>query len=736
MSEVLSSGGEAVTAAPTPRLDINKYRSDGGGRSLPAMRECAEAGRLDLLVAQVLAEGEERLHDNNQEGGGCVHQAAKNGHTTIIDFLLEKRVNINSPAYGTGMTPLMFAAGAGQDVGTIRQLITFGADVALLDNLGKSALTYALNKPLLAHLFSVKGSPVSDIDLSHCIVSQNTEGIIYLMENHRHVFDLSDLPNTNSLKVQKVLAHFEPSLYPTVTGTLETDNTNLPNLLKKDKILRALAAAILPNLSFAVAALLPGVFGFVALAANLYGVQAATYKAAKSRSPDPGLAGWYAGALIFGSGVLVTQVFPHVDAPRAKLAWEMVTLMMFYCYVKAMIADPGVIISTKESRKQCLDYIQNGYDIEYTDFCPTTMVRKPNRSKFCSTSKKLVARFDHYCVWTSNTIGAGNHRPFYMFTVFQVISQFLVLYFSLSFLKLSSLESYALCDVLDYFFDTKRSLVTYFLFLYNIAVILFILSVFVIQSWYITRNVTSNEIWFSKRYSWCFNIGQRTYTLYNRGAYENWKEFISGKFEAGFEPPPIEQNSYLRGVLSKYESYQVTDGDAQLFAKQHLQAVDMETPQVAIDMSGSGSGVNMQPPPPPPPPPAPTPQVDTGSSNCVDEETGFVYPIQLKEKILSLSLESRRKLARKQQADFQQHNVIDESGKVSLPTQPDQDALLTSTAKFHQETIHRSQPDDISQPPPVLRTTEDTTDMTPGAITRNAGGAQLRSASVRVRKAE
>eukprot|EP01060_Flectonema_neradi_P025926 TRINITY_DN3478_c0_g4_i1.p1 TRINITY_DN3478_c0_g4~~TRINITY_DN3478_c0_g4_i1.p1 ORF type:complete len:737 (+),score=152.18 TRINITY_DN3478_c0_g4_i1:40-2250(+) len=736
MSDAL--GGVVSTADEPPRVNINKYRSDGGGRALPSMRECSEAGRLDLLVAQVLQEGEDGLHKNDTEGGGCIHQAAKNGHMTIIEFLLEKRVSINAPAFNTGMTPIMFAAEKGHDAATIRQLIAAGADVSLQDLQGKTALTYALHKPLLAHLFSVKGAPVSDIDLAHCILSQNREGIIYLLENHRHALDLSRevLPSTPSKEIQKVLAHFEPSLYPSVKGSLAVDNSNLPNLLKKDKVIRALAAAILPNLSFAVAALLPGIFGFVALAANLYGVQAATYKAAKSRSPDPGLAGWYAGALMFGSCVLITQVFPHVDAPRAKLAWEVITTIMFYCYLKAMISDPGVIVSTKESRKQCLDYIQNGYDIEYTDFCPTTMVRKPNRAKFCSTSKKLVSRFDHYCVWTSNTIGAGNHRPFYFFTVCQVISQFLVLYFSLSFLKLNTLPSYALCDLLDYLFDTRRSLVTYFLFLYNIAVILFILSVFVIQSWYIHRNVTSNEIWFSQRYSWCFNIGSRTYTLYNKGPWQNWKDFLLGRFDAGYEPPPIETNQFLRTLLSKYESYQVTDGTAQLFAKQPPPMAEVETPQVAIDMTATATGSSVPVAAPVhQPTPASVPKVDTNSGNCVDEETGFIYPVQLKEKILSLPLESRLKLARKQQADFQQHNVIDDSGKVSLPTQPDQDALLTSTAKYHQEVVERTQSD--APAPSVARLEEETQPNIPAeAVTRNVGGAQLRSVSVRGKKSE
>jgi len=48
-------------------------------------------------------------------------------------------------------------------------------------------------------------------------------------------------------------------------------------------------------------------------------------------------------------------------------------------------------------------------------FCPTTLVRKPLRSKYCTRTGAVVARFDHQCYWLNVTVGHNNHRTFVLF---------------------------------------------------------------------------------------------------------------------------------------------------------------------------------------------------------------------------------------------------------------------------------------------------------------------------------
>lgn len=48
-------------------------------------------------------------------------------------------------------------------------------------------------------------------------------------------------------------------------------------------------------------------------------------------------------------------------------------------------------------------------------YCPTTLMKKPTRAKYCASTGLLVARMDHHCVWLNNSVGFGNHRRFLLF---------------------------------------------------------------------------------------------------------------------------------------------------------------------------------------------------------------------------------------------------------------------------------------------------------------------------------
>lgn len=55
-------------------------------------------------------------------------------------------------------------------------------------------------------------------------------------------------------------------------------------------------------------------------------------------------------------------------------------------------------------------------------YCRTLLVRKPIRSKYCSSTGFVVARMDHHCVWLNATIGFGNHRLFLVFLVVHIVT--------------------------------------------------------------------------------------------------------------------------------------------------------------------------------------------------------------------------------------------------------------------------------------------------------------------------
>lgn len=47
---------------------------------------------------------------------------------------------------------------------------------------------------------------------------------------------------------------------------------------------------------------------------------------------------------------------------------------------------------------------------------------RPLRSKFDAETEHVVARFDHYCPWLNNAIGAGNYRSFVAFVATAFVS--------------------------------------------------------------------------------------------------------------------------------------------------------------------------------------------------------------------------------------------------------------------------------------------------------------------------
>ena len=51
-------------------------------------------------------------------------------------------------------------------------------------------------------------------------------------------------------------------------------------------------------------------------------------------------------------------------------------------------------------------------DLDSITICTEYMVKRPLRSKYDRFSKKLIAKFDHYCPWVNNAIGSLNHKVF------------------------------------------------------------------------------------------------------------------------------------------------------------------------------------------------------------------------------------------------------------------------------------------------------------------------------------
>ena len=75
-----------------------------------------------------------------------------------------------------------------------------------------------------------------------------------------------------------------------------------------------------------------------------------------------------------------------------------------------MAGDPGFIkIEQKVQHSTIITLIESD-SLDSSTLCTSSLIKRPLRSKYCGTSKGLIAKFDHYCPWVNNAVGAKNHK--------------------------------------------------------------------------------------------------------------------------------------------------------------------------------------------------------------------------------------------------------------------------------------------------------------------------------------
>ena len=101
----------------------------------PLMLACLR-GYLDLARKLIARDA-----DVNKTGWAPLHYAATNGHTEIMDLLLENHAYIDAES-PNGTTPLMMAAMYGSTA-AVKLLLDAGADPTLRNQLGMTAIDFA-----------------------------------------------------------------------------------------------------------------------------------------------------------------------------------------------------------------------------------------------------------------------------------------------------------------------------------------------------------------------------------------------------------------------------------------------------------------------------------------------------------------------------------------------------------------------------------------------------------------
>ena len=129
----------------------------------------------------------------------------------------------------------------------------------------------------------------------------------------------------------------------------------------------------------------------------------------------------YLSLVIGGYYVFVAYGFDliglYVHPAHAFVLPTVMTLSLMQ-WLRVCWSDPGVINASNLEAH----YRAHPFDgvLYRPKECPTLGVTVPARSKFCNTTKRRVAKFDHYCGWFNNVIGENNLRHFIVFLAVHV----------------------------------------------------------------------------------------------------------------------------------------------------------------------------------------------------------------------------------------------------------------------------------------------------------------------------
>lgn len=97
-------------------------------------------------------------------------------------------------------------------------------------------------------------------------------------------------------------------------------------------------------------------------------------------------------------------------------AWLGVTL------VKTTTSDPGEVFTSYDEKLHNIRHLVESKLPSATKLCLTCLHKRPLRGKHCAELNSCIAKFDHYCPFVLNAIGARNHAAFLGFLGSAVLS--------------------------------------------------------------------------------------------------------------------------------------------------------------------------------------------------------------------------------------------------------------------------------------------------------------------------
>lgn len=508
--------------------DIN---ATGGDLESTPLHWAVRQGHLSMVVKLVRNGADMSTFDI--EGCNALHVAAQLGHTPIVAYLIAKGIDINSPD-ATGRTALMWVASKVSNIDPTRLLISLGASITLTDNQFKNTAlhwaVYSMN--LTAITLLLKSN--ADVDIKNA----NNESPIDIARKNQSTW-AANILESGRRKPEKVglLGRYDNKFFKDVAIRM------LPFIVY-------LIIALIFDYQLGTTLKIISAFGIPLLLLFLSRNVINSQKAMQ-------ILVYIYMAMTFWLYYTMIRYY-HNQILKSNLEFNFIlvtTLIQFYTFFKCWKGDPGRVSTSIEHRYETITEFseqRNGFDIRY--FCSTCLVKKPIRSKHCNHCDRCVARFDHYCPWVGNCIGAKNHRYFLIFLVSVLLNLGFFYYqtYKFSSNNLASTQPDESETATIVFMQTVANI--FFLpgfvtlgFMLSTLLILWSFFLLINQCYFVFwKGMTTNESINCSRYQYCKKTEKGKYNSdFNRGCCRNFVDFCQLKFMSSIMKTEIKDWRYV-----------------------------------------------------------------------------------------------------------------------------------------------------------------------------------------------
>lgn len=462
-----------------------------------------------LHVAQYIIEhgGDVNAADNVQQT--ALHWAAVKGSVEVADLLLQRGARIEAVDVN-GYRAVHVAAQYGQTAFLNHLIVEYAADYNALDNGGRSPLHWAAYNGFTetVRLLLFRDACQNRQDNTGCtplhwaVIKENVEACTLLVHaGTKEELILEDSTGATPLKLASDKGHRQLTLF--LSKAMQTRSNSFVNKLFCGK---------LGETSYA-----PLLFGLIV-----------------------------SEMVLFFTSIVAASNLPKITAIAGLWAWFGLS-----CGVCSLIAfrrcsskDPGYV---KRSNEVDSDHTANDplIDINFnspswkgnwSQLCPTCKVIRPVRSKHCPTCKRCVEQFDHHCPWISNCVGKKNKRDFLVFVIMGGLTSFVGGSTAVQRIWRNNPHIHPSDSWIQHVLIEHPGAAVFLFF--DLLIFIATMTLTISQAYMIARNITTNELWNTRRFSYLRGPDGRFYNPYNHGWRRNCSDFLVNGYTRDDEVVP------------------------------------------------------------------------------------------------------------------------------------------------------------------------------------------------------